>query len=78
MRHTLTKTGGVGLAAPQVGESLRLVVIQDEGLTTQSAARRREIGRDVLPPQVLINPRLSRAHPLKSRPASEIRPLFGD
>lgn len=48
----------MGLAAPQVGESLQLVVMEDSGGApeTMSAARRDELGRDLLPFTVLVNP----------------------
>ena len=58
MRQTMQAAPGVGLAAPQVGESLQLVVMEDAGGSpeTMSAARRDELGRDLLPFTVLINP----------------------
>ena len=58
MRQTLHAAPGVGLAAPQVGESLEVVVMEDAGGAPESmsAARRYELGRDFLPFTVLINP----------------------
>src|SRR5437660_12421271 len=60
MRETMYDAPGVGLAAPQVGESLQVVVVEDDGpwLETMSPARRAEIGRHPLPFAVLINPTL--------------------
>lgn len=58
MRQTMHAAPGVGLAAPQVGEGLQVVVMEDAGGSpeTMSAARSEELGRDVLPFTVLINP----------------------
>jgi len=49
---------GVGLAAPQVGESLQVVVVEDDGpfLETMSPLRRAELRRTALPFAALINP----------------------
>lgn len=60
MRLTMYEAPGVGLAAPQVGESLQVVVVEDEGdhLEMMSAARRGELGRNPLPFAALINPTL--------------------
>ena len=60
MRDTMYDAPGVGLAAPQVGESLQLVVVEDDGpwLETMSDARRRELERVSLPFTVLVNPTL--------------------
>jgi peptide deformylase len=60
MRDTMRDAPGVGLAAPQVGESVQLVVIEDPpglhaGLTPAQLAERE---RDVVPFHVLVNPRL--------------------
>src|SRR6476646_7315400 len=60
MRETMREAPGVGLAAPQIGESLQLAVIEDRAEYQQSidedelAAR----GRAPVPFQVIINPRL--------------------
>ncbi len=58
MRQTMHAASGVGLAAPQVGEGLQVVVMEDAGeaLDAMSEARRTELGRDTLPFTVLINP----------------------
>jgi peptide deformylase len=58
MRQTMHAAPGVGLAAPQVGEGLQVVVMEDTGGSpeTMSAARRQELRRDELPFTVLINP----------------------
>ena len=58
MRQTMYVATGVGLAAPQVGEPLQVVVMEDggEALETMSAARREELIRNPLPFTVLINP----------------------
>ena len=58
MRQTMYAAPGVGLAAPQVGEELQVVVMEDAGGSpeTMSAARCDELGRDALPFTVLINP----------------------
>ena len=60
MRDTMRDAPGVGLAAPQIGESLQLVVIEDPprlhaGLTPEQLAERE---RAAVPFQVLVNPRL--------------------
>lgn len=57
MQHTLHGIG-VGLAAPQVGISLQLAVLEDrpENLEWMSEAHQREIERVPLPFRVLINP----------------------
>src|SRR5436190_17462417 len=61
MRETMRDAPGVGLAAPQVGESARLVVIEDkaeyfEGMPPEQVAERE---REAVPFRVLVNPRLS-------------------
>lgn len=60
MRHTV-RGRGVGLAAPQVGESLRIVVVRDdiEYLEAISEARLEELGRRELQEHVLVNPELT-------------------
>jgi len=60
MRDTMRDAPGVGLAAPQIGESLQLVVIEDPpqlqaGLTPEQLAERE---RAAVPFHVLVNPRL--------------------
>ncbi len=60
MRETMRDAPGVGLAAPQIGESLQLAVIEDredyqrEMTPEQLAAR----GRKPVPFHVIINPKL--------------------
>lgn len=58
MRQTMHAASGVGLAAPQVGEAMQVVVMEDDGeaMEAMSAARRDELGRDRLPFTVVINP----------------------
>jgi peptide deformylase len=58
MRQTMHAAPGVGLAGPQVGEGLQVVVMEDGGdhLEAMSPARRAELARDVLPFTVLVNP----------------------
>lgn len=61
MRDTMRDAPGVGLAAPQIGESLQLAVIEDPprlhaGLTPAQLAERE---RAAVPFQVLVNPRLT-------------------
>jgi peptide deformylase len=60
MYQTMLDAPGVGLAAPQVGESLQLVVVEDDGpwLEAMSSARRAELHREPLPIMALINPTL--------------------
>lgn len=61
MRETMRAAPGVGLAAPQIGLAIQLVVIEDDAdaktkLSTAELARRE---RTPIPFHVLINPRLS-------------------
>ena len=61
MRETMRAAPGVGLAAPQIGESLQLVVIEDAPsyvakLTDEERAARE---REAVPFHVLINPTLT-------------------
>jgi peptide deformylase len=60
MRQTMRDAPGVGLAAPQIGESLRIAVIGDPGELSQSMSQswRLEIGRVELAEKVLINPKI--------------------
>lgn len=60
MRETMYDAPGVGLAAPQVGQSLQVVVVEDDGpwLETMTRQRRAELERDPLPFAALINPTL--------------------
>ena len=61
MRDTMRDAPGVGLAAPQIGESLQLAVIEDRAEYVHGAdpAWIAERERAVVPFCVLINPRLS-------------------
>ena len=61
MRDTMRDAPGVGLAAPQIGESLQLVVIEDRAeyhreLTSDQLAER---GRKPIDFHVLVNPKLT-------------------
>ena len=61
MRETMHEAPGVGLAAPQVGVSLQLAVIEDqpEYLAHHSADELAETQRAVVPFHVIINPKLT-------------------
>jgi peptide deformylase len=61
MRETMHDAPGVGLAAPQVGQSLQLAVIDDraEYFKDVSAAQLAERERRAVPFHVLINPRIT-------------------
>jgi peptide deformylase len=63
MRETMRDAPGVGLAAPQVGISLQLAVIEDaeEYLKLVSSADLAERERSPVPFHVLINPRITYA-----------------
>ena len=59
MTETMHAAPGVGLAAPQIGESLQLVVIEDANhakLTAEELATRE---REAVPLHVLVNPTLT-------------------
>jgi peptide deformylase len=60
MRETLADAPGVGLAAPQVGESLQLAIIEDKAQyqATLTAAELAERERKPVPFHVLINPEI--------------------
>ena len=51
MFYTMRRKGGVGLAAPQVGFSLRLVVVEVKAQSSKSKIA-------PIPPTVLINPEI--------------------
>ena len=61
MRDTMRAAPGVGLAAPQIGESIQLVVIEDppelHGKLSEDELRARE--REGVPFHVLVNPVLT-------------------
>jgi peptide deformylase len=61
MRDTMREAPGVGLAAPQIGQPLRLAVIEDreEYLQGVAPATLQERERTVVPFHVIINPRLT-------------------
>jgi peptide deformylase len=61
MRETMRDAPGVGLAAPQVGLPLQLVVIEDKPAYVERGDpdEMRERGRTAVPFQVLVNPRLT-------------------
>ena len=60
MRETVRDAPGVGLAAPQVGESMQLAVIEDKleyhELLTEKELKERE--RSAIPFHVIVNPAL--------------------
>jgi peptide deformylase len=61
MREAMREAPGVGLAAPQIGESIQLAVIEDRdayiaGLSAEELAERQ---RSPVPFHVIINPKLS-------------------
>jgi peptide deformylase len=61
MRETMRAAPGVGLAAPQIGESIQLVVIEDPPAyhTKISADELAARERDIVPFHVLVNPVLT-------------------
>src|SRR5262249_2856375 len=63
MKETMRDAPGVGLAAPQVGVSLQIAVIEDaeEYLKLVSSADLAERERSPVPFHVLINPRITHA-----------------
>lgn len=67
MRETMRDAPGVGLAAPQIGESLQLMVIEDraEYHLSLSPERLAERERQPVPSHVVINPTLT---PLDTSP----------
>lgn len=61
MVQAMRDAPGVGLAAPQVGESLRIIVMEDDDsaqFDAMSEARTAELRRRRLPLQVVVNPLL--------------------
>jgi peptide deformylase len=58
MRETLRDAPGVGLAAPQVGESLQLAVIEDKAEYHKALTETelKERGRNEVPFHVIVNP----------------------
>jgi peptide deformylase len=61
MRETMREAPGVGLAAPQIGESIQLAVIEDraEYLRDLSAEQLARLQRTAIPFHAIINPKLS-------------------
>jgi peptide deformylase len=61
MRNTMREAPGVGLAAPQIGKSIQLAVIEDraEYLTRLSEDEIAETQRAAIPFHVIINPKLT-------------------
>ena len=61
MRETMREAPGVGLAAPQIGESIQLAVIEDraEYLADLPAEHLAEYERSAVPFHVIINPKLT-------------------
>jgi peptide deformylase len=61
MRDTMREAPGVGLAAPQIGQSLQLAVIEDREEYLQGIAPTilQERERTVVPFHVIVNPRLT-------------------
>ena len=64
MRDTMREAPGVGLAAPQIGQSIQLAVIEDRAtyikdLSVDELAKRQ---RSAIPFHVIINPKLTLAN----------------
>ena len=61
MRTTMREAPGVGLAAPQIGQSIQLAVIEDRAtyISDLSAGELEERQRSAIPFHVVINPKLS-------------------
>jgi peptide deformylase len=61
MRQTMREAPGVGLAAPQIGQSIQLAVIEDRAtyISDLSADKLAERQRSAIPFHVIINPKLS-------------------
>ncbi len=60
MTETLRHAPGVGLAAPQIGEGIQLIVIEDMPEYTEGIPREELIKRERVPVpfHVIINPRI--------------------
>jgi peptide deformylase len=65
MRETLADAGGVGLAAPQIGEPLQLAIVEDkeENQVTLTPTELAERERRPIPFHVLINPQVELLSP---------------
>src|ERR1043165_2047845 len=61
MRDTMRDAPGVGLAAPQIGQSIQLAVIEDRAtyIKDLSAEELKTRQRDTIPFHVIINPKLT-------------------
>jgi peptide deformylase len=61
MRETMREAPGVGLAAPQIGESLQLAVIEDRPDYQERVAEERlaTLEREPVPFHVIVNPRIT-------------------
>lgn len=61
MRDTMRAAPGVGLAAPQIGESIQLAVIEDraEYIQDASAEQLEERKRSVIEFHVIVNPKIT-------------------
>ncbi len=61
MRDTMREAPGVGLAAPQIGQSIQLAVIEDRAtyIKDVSAEELAKRERSAIPFHVIINPRLT-------------------
>src|SRR6185295_9922694 len=61
MRDTMREAPGVGLAAPQIGQSIQLAVIEDRAtyIKDLSAEELSERQRSAIPFHVIINPKLT-------------------
>ena len=61
MREAMREAPGVGLAAPQIGESIQLAVIEDRPryIANLSEDELAELQRTAIPFHVIINPKLS-------------------
>ena len=59
MRETMREAPGVGLAAPQIGQSIQLAVIEDrpEYIQDLSAEQLARLHRSAIPFHVIINPK---------------------
>jgi peptide deformylase len=65
MRETMRDAPGVGLAAPQIGESLQIAVIEDKaeyhkGLTAEQLSERQRVPVDF---RVIVNPKIELLSP---------------
>jgi peptide deformylase len=58
MKNSMREAPGVGLAAPQIGKSLQLVVIEDMNHSHLTAEQIAERNRYKVPFHVVINPRI--------------------